>query len=417
MGRFPEVEAIIAELIGLDPESIGERAFDRAVEKHLARHPDVTYSAFLGWLRTGGPRLDDLIDRLMVPETWFFRDQQAFELLRQSLSEGWINRLGGKQLRLLSAPCSTGEEAYSIAISLWEAGLTSLRFRLDAWDVSNHALSVAREARYGPRSFRRRLPERYRRFFLKEDGLERVAPEAASAVNFSRRNLLQPGAYPEGLPYHVIFCKNLTIYLTAKARAALVNNVKRLLHPEGLLFVGHSEAPLFMKSGFEAVQFARSFALCIKGAAPPLGREQQSRRRAKPAQRRVRPTAPASMKTALGLRAAEESISEPTETPVDAARRLADRGELSEAARVCAGLIKSNSLDPNVYYLAGLIEQASNRLDSAEDLLSKAVYLDPMHYESLVQLTLLSEQKGQGRKAAQYRDRLRRLQPKSSEAE
>jgi len=112
----------------------------------------------------------------------------------------------------------------------------------------------------------------------------------------------------------------------------------------------------------------------------------------------------------------EEPDSVATEKPVDAARRLADRGELTEAARVCAGLIKSNSLDPNVYYLAGLIEQASNRLDSAEDLLSKAIYLDPTHYESLVQLTLLSEQKGQETKAAQYRDRLRRLQPKSSEA-
>lgn len=417
MGRFPEVEAIISELIGLDIESIGARAFDRAVEKHFDLDPDQRYAAFLVALRTGGPRLDDLIDKLVVPETWFFRDQQAFELLRQTMLDGWVDRLGGKQLRALSAPCSTGEEAYSIAISLWEAGLTSLRFRLDAWDISSQALSVARAALYGPRSFRRRLPERYQRFFLKEGGLMRVAPEVASAVSFSRRNLLRPDAYPEGLPYHVIFCKNLTIYLTAQARKALVINVKRLLHPEGLLFVGHSEAPLFLRSGFDAVQFARSFALFPKGATPPLARDAQPRRRTRPAPHRTRPTRPSALRTNFIPVAVEETRSEPAEAPVETARRLADRGELAEAARVCASLIKANSLDPNVYYLAGLIEQASNRLDSAEDLLSKAVYLDPTHYESLVQLSLLSERKGQERKAAQYRQRLRRLQPKSSEAE
>jgi chemotaxis protein methyltransferase WspC len=408
MTRFAEIEAIITECIGLDTESIGTRAFDRAVELCLGRDPNA-YAEFIGGLRAGGSQLDDLIDRLVIPETWFFRDQQAFELLRQRVLDGWIARLGGPPLRILSAPCSTGEEAYSVAISLLDAGLTAPRFRLEALDISRKALATAREARYGRRAFRR-LSERYAPFFRQEGDDFRVRPEVAESVTFLHGNLLAPAAPGAGAPYHVVFCKNLTIYLTSAARDALVANLKRMLHPEGLLFVGHSEVPLFLRSGFVPVPFARSFALCRQGLAEAPVRQQA--RRARLGSRPRSGRAPVTGR-AEAPRAAQASP-EPAEPSIEAARRLADRGELGEAARLCSSLMKPNCLDPNVYYLAGLIEQASNRLDAAEDLLAKAVYLDPKHYESLVQLALLSEQKGQGRKAAQYRERLRRLQLKTS---
>jgi len=267
MGRFPEVEAIISELIGLDTESIGARPLKRAVEKRLALHPNESYGAFLAGLRAGGPQLDDLIERLVVPETWFFRDQQAFELLRQCVSDGGLIDWAGNNCGC-SGPVLDGEEAYSIAISLWERA-DPLRFRLDAWDISNQALLVR-----GPRGMAlarsggacRALPA-----LLREGG----GPGASRARDCERGELLSTQSAPVrrlsgGPPLSRDFCKNLTIYLTAEARAALVSNVKRLLHPEGLLFVGHSEAPLFLKSG--SARFSSPGRLpCVQGrrsAAP-----------------------------------------------------------------------------------------------------------------------------------------------------
>ncbi|PYR25924.1 MAG: methyltransferase, partial [Acidobacteria bacterium] len=98
--------------------------------------------------------LQELIDAVVVPETWFFRDRESFLALARLVREEWLRSPWAGVLRLLSLPCSTGEEPYSMAMALLEAAVPADRFRIDALDISTRALAQAGRAVYGRNSFR-----------------------------------------------------------------------------------------------------------------------------------------------------------------------------------------------------------------------------------------------------------------------
>ena len=121
----------------------------------------ITFEQSVGWkaleerlARTDSPRQRQLIETVIVPETWFFRDREAYVALVKVVLEEWLPAHGDGPLRLLSAPCSTGEEPYSMAMALFDAGLPANRFHIDALDISARSLARARRAFYGRNSFR-----------------------------------------------------------------------------------------------------------------------------------------------------------------------------------------------------------------------------------------------------------------------
>ncbi len=412
MGRYAEVESILSDYSGLDIQSVGRQVFETATESRLSQTSPGSYADYLRKLEAGEDELSRLLDLLVVPETWFFRDSGAFAFLASFLRNEWSRRTDRRVLNVLSAPCSTGEEPYSIAVTLLEAGLDPSQFRIHASDICSKAIAAAKAGHYRRASFRRPLTAAQSRFFSREEERATVCESVRSVVTFRQGNMVDPNFIAGSeAAYDIVFCKNLMIYLGDSGRAKVLANLNRLLKERGLLFVGHSEVPLFQKAGYTPVSSARAFGLTKTTDRPEMP---PPRPRSRMPRLTIRENAAGpGMSRAVEKQAesrAEAAAETATMQPLLAtARNLADRGDLQEAARLCRSLIGADSMDVGAYYLAGLIEQSLDRLAPAEDLFLKAIYLDPDHYETLVQLCLLSEKRGDSAKAGQYRKRIQRL--------
>ena len=150
---FVRFEHLLERTMGLSASSIGAPTIERAVRARLRacnlERPDDYWDR----IRRSPDELQELVEAVVVPETWFFRDPQAFTAMVHVARE-WLSAHPSGTLRLLSLPCSTGEEPYTMAMALIDGGMPVKRFRIDAIDISCHALAKAERGIYGNNSFR-----------------------------------------------------------------------------------------------------------------------------------------------------------------------------------------------------------------------------------------------------------------------
>jgi chemotaxis protein methyltransferase WspC len=415
-----------ARTLGLDAATLGRRSVERIVAAALSRSGAADAGAYLERLAASPEECERFIEELLVPETWFFRDGEPFVFLRRYLAETWLAAHPERTLRILSAPCSTGEEPYSIAMTLREAGLTADRFTLDAADVSRRALAAAGEALYGRGSFRQPLDGAAEALFEPMGRGRRLAEAVTRTVRFRRANLVAADFFAGEAPYDIIFCRNIFIYLTGEARRQLLANIERLLAPEGLLFTGHAEVGILQQQGFAAVPHPRAFA-CRRRAAVPALVPVPARRAAETAPVAAAPAAvpPLPVRRAHPVAAAAPSRHGEDGPANDAsalhpqglhgrALALADRGRFAEAEDLCRQSLRRERPHADIYCLLGLIHEAARRMAEAEGCYLKALYLDPDHHESLIHLSLLYRQQGNDRKAGMY---LRRAEARERRAD
>ena len=330
-----------------------------------------------------------LLESSLVPETWFFRNMEAFDALAEWVARAWSPTHPGACLRVLSLPCATGEEPYSIAMRLLEAGLAPGSFKVRAGDISEKSLATARAATYRRNSFRSGFDEsRFGKYFESlPGGARRVSDEISEQVDFQMINLADPSAV---LPQSdVIFCRNALIYFTGETQRAVVDRLHVALSDDGILFLGPVEPPAALQCGFATAGLPMAFA-CVKNAGvvkslPPAGIG-TSRRPSR--SRSALPKRPPSRKPELSLAVHRE----PTADSLEAARTLADAGEEALAAAMLDRL--APSAEPDFFCLRGIVSGALGRSDLAEVCYRKALYLDPSHHESLAHLTLLLEMDG-----------------------
>jgi chemotaxis protein methyltransferase CheR len=191
--------------------------------------------------------LSHLIDAISTNHTFFFREIAHFDFLRKQAlpelaararSERW------SRFRLWSAACSSGEEPYSIAMTLAEAS-SMWSWQIDATDISHRILKKAATAIYDADSVARLAPQTVRTHFQRgfgpQEGQYRVKAALRERVVFQQLNLLD-GELPFPEPFHVIFCRNVMIYFDRPTQEELVGRLSRSLVPGGYLFVGHSES-------------------------------------------------------------------------------------------------------------------------------------------------------------------------------
>lgn len=189
------------------------------------------------------PLWNDLIARIVTRETSFFRQEEHFAVLRDVILPAAISNRsfdGIPEVRILSAGCATGQEAYSLAMMLQESPelLRHANFAIDACDLDEEALRSARAAEYAEPELRGLSAERRARFTVPSGDRLRIADNIRSMVRFFRHNLLD--ALP-GTSYDAIFCRNVTIYFDAGTTERVAARLAEALHPGGHLFCGHSE--------------------------------------------------------------------------------------------------------------------------------------------------------------------------------
>src|SRR5262249_55035918 len=142
------------------------------------------------WQRVRGSsdELQELIETVVIPETWFFRDVEAFTALVRLVTDEWLPSHGTAVLRVLSVPCSTGEEPYSLIMALLDGGLSRKEIKVNAVDISARALARARRGEYGPNSFRGKNLDFRDRYFRPTAKGYSVAEWLSEMVNFRQGN-------------------------------------------------------------------------------------------------------------------------------------------------------------------------------------------------------------------------------------
>jgi chemotaxis protein methyltransferase CheR len=220
------------------------------------RLPD--YDAYCKLLRSpkGREELSNLVDVISTNHTHFFREIRHFEFLRDVAIPQWRIR-GGGALRIWSAAASSGEEPYSIAITLAESLGIETNWRVHATDISRRMLSAAQNGIYTTERLTHVPPEWQRRYFQRGianwEGNYRVREELRRRIDFQHLNLLQP-AYPFGSKFDVIFCRNVMIYFDRSTQETLVQKLSNQLVAGGFLMVGHSESLNGIHNGLVGIQ-------------------------------------------------------------------------------------------------------------------------------------------------------------------
>jgi chemotaxis protein methyltransferase CheR len=188
-------------------------------------------------------------EAMTINETSFFRDSRPFELLRSELLPPLVEgRRNTRTLRIWSAACSTGQEAYSVAMLLLEhfQQLATWNVRIEGTDISAEVVHRCQAGSYHRIEMNRGLPARNIVRFFDHHGEDwTVKPEVRRLCNFRQANLCAPQLpfSPISDRFDVVFLRNVMLYFSHETRKKLLLNVHRLLAPDGLLFLGSSEQP------------------------------------------------------------------------------------------------------------------------------------------------------------------------------
>jgi chemotaxis protein methyltransferase CheR len=204
------------------------------------------FAVYFSQLRADAAERETLINAFTVNETYFYREEHQLACLSRSLLPDLItSRRPGDKIRIWSAPCSTGEEAYSIAIWLLENWrmVDAYNVEIIGSDIDTRALAAAREGLYGERALSRLPPEVVEAYFEPvRRHRRRLIADLRESVTFTRANLVEAASLADQGQFDVIFCRNVLIYFDDASRLVAANNLYDRLAPGGYLCLGHTES-------------------------------------------------------------------------------------------------------------------------------------------------------------------------------
>jgi len=400
----------LKERIGLDVTSVGPAIIERAVRQRSTASQALTADEYWHTLLGSQDEQQALIEAVIVPETWFFRYPESFATLAKLAIKRLVEINHMRALRILSLPCSTGEEPYSIAMALLDAGLKPHQFKVDGMDVSPLSVEKAKRALYGKNSFRGHdLAFRERHFTVESEGY-RLSERVLEQVRLQVGNLLDPALLASEPPYDFVFCRNLLIYFDQATQQQVFEVLKRLTHVDGVLFIGPAEGSLLGRFGMRSIGIAQSFAFSRQSTPVPESLPvfvptplpvRQPVRSVTPTPVRNRPFT---------------SLTPPTVTPKasDAAAllaniaALANEGKSADARAACERYLNHHEPVAQVFYWLGLLSDVAGKVLEAQGFYRKALYLEPQHPDALMHLAALLQSLGDTAGARRLQDRAAR---------
>lgn len=248
--EFEAIRVLVYDRFGINLSDQKQNFVIGRLQKVLRRQGFSSFGQYLEYLKndTTGESLSELIDRISTNHTFFFREPEHFRFLSEVLLPTLAEELESQRsrdIRIWSAGCSSGEEPYSIAITMreyfklnyaqWQAGVL-------ATDISSHVLRHAQRAIYPAERVSKSDPDIIRCYFEDlGDGTLRLNEAVRQDVTFRRLNFMMR-TFPFKQPFHLISCRNVMIYFDAVTRDALIRKFHDALAPKGYLFIGHSES-------------------------------------------------------------------------------------------------------------------------------------------------------------------------------
>jgi chemotaxis protein methyltransferase CheR len=402
-----ELVRVAAELLGAEIGTARRADLDRAARATVNAAGEPLDDAALARRLRAAPPGDELrrafVGALTISETHFFRVRSQFDALAERVIPALIEaRRTTQRLRLWSAGCSTGEEAWSLAILLERLAPPGWDATVLGTDVDEGALDHARRGVYGPRAFRD-APEWMRarwftRILTESDVAWEVDPRLRRRVRFAALNLVD-GGYPSDdsgtSGIDLLLCRNVLIYFTAEARARTAARLAACLTPGGWLAVAPAEMSAALFPGFDVHRFPAAIFhqrpdKAGPAAAPP-------------------PSAPFPPRPVTSPAPAPPPARPSGAERLEEARAYADRGEPDEAERLLSAALAADPLLAPARELRAHLLLDRGDADGAEAELRAALFLDPCLVVAHATLAALLARRGERSRAAAAAAEVRRL--------
>jgi len=379
------IAELLSDRLGHDVSALGELIFEQVLSQTRSALNVQDNAALFVQIERSEHAFSRLTELLVIPETWFFRMQEQFDdMLR------FAHACTARPIRVLSLPCSTGEEVYSILMALTDAGFSESDVEVIGWDISHSAIQAAVRGQFNARALRGQAPHPRWMQLLEGDRLQ-IHPSLCARAKFDVRNALNLAPTAQAV-FHIIFCRNLLIYLKPEARTALLGDLRTMLAPQGLLLAGLAELIPTMAPGFRhwtqgtPLSFTQA---SVATAAALQTATWKAELHATPAEFKIRQPAVAlpiraSASAELAVQASNAAIQNSrTNAEIARAQALANAGDLSGAQSAIASALLAEPHSCDAHFLAGVLALAADDLEAADILFLRTQYLQPDHLAAL----------------------------------
>ena len=237
----------VFDLTKIDLNAYKEKQMKRRIDTLISKNKVVGYENYVSLLKTDKARFEEFVNYLTINVSEFYRNVDQWQLLDKDVFPELINRYG-KNLKIWSAACSTGDEPYSLVMAL-SRHLPINQIKIYATDLDKQVIEKAKLGLYGEKSVAGVPADLRKKFFTQIGPSYQISDEVKSRVEFREHNLLKD-TYPTD--FHLIVCRNVLIYFTEEAKDEVFRKFQKSLKPGGYLFIGSTEQIInYRDVGFE----------------------------------------------------------------------------------------------------------------------------------------------------------------------
>jgi len=385
------IEKWLFEKTGVLSERVGLEQIKQAVLSRMAENECLSIDEYIVLLTSSEGEYDAFIAKVMVSETWFFRDEVPYHFLSEVVKQ-WM-KVESSPCHILSIPCSSGEEPYSIAITLSALGMDKRKYVVDAMDINREIIEKARKGVYRIHSFRGKDKKFMGLYFKKKEEEYHLDNAIKDRVNFSIGNVLDLDNICAGRFYDIIFCRNLLIYYDQKTQFQVLKKIHHRLRKNGILFAGHAEANSTLNKYFISVGPLGAFAFTKRKITPDQASDNIEKNFFLKKKHESNKLKIKNKDAHSSVHRKDGSDNHSIAELALKIEKIANNGDLEEASRLCQ-IVLSDSMDPEIYYICGLVMEAKREPHSAEALFRMALTLDPEHYNVLTHLAANLQARG-----------------------
>jgi chemotaxis protein methyltransferase CheR len=418
---FDRLRTLLADYSGVYLDAAQQRVLEAGLAQRMTALGE-TLEAYERRISTpaGRNELHRLAEMVVNHETFFFRNAPQMRALRETLLfELHRRKPPGEPIRIWSAGCATGEEAYSLAITVLETfGPATVRpVVIWATDLSELALEKARAGFYRGRSLNNVTPTLLNRYFVRQGDGFLVSDAVRALVRFEQLNLLE--AFPP-IAYGIdaIFCQNVTIYFRPETRRSLIERFHRCLPAHGLLFLGFSETLWNVFDGFRSREVSGAYVYQKVNLPDRSGQHRTTPHRSsssKETRRRTPSAVEASpipaRKPRLPVVSTTSQASDEEASRIEQAQALIDAGRIDEATDLLRSIRPNSSLAPRALVLVARVHADRGELDLAIAEARRALEIDALRGDAYLLIGTIYVRQGQWNEAIQALERARYLEP------
>ena len=245
--NYEKFKKDILQLAGIDLNSYKEKQMRRRINTLITKNNVKTYNDYVALIKKDKEKFDQFINFLTINVSEFYRNPDQWKILEGQVFPELIKKLG-KNLKIWSAACSTGDEPYSLVMAL-SRQVPLANIKIIATDIDNQVLDTARMGLYNEKSIASVPDDLKKKYFTKVGSSYQISDEIKKRVEFKKHDLLKD-PYPSGC--NLIVCRNVVIYFTEEAKDVIYQKFHKALQPGGVLFIGSTEQIMnYRELGFD----------------------------------------------------------------------------------------------------------------------------------------------------------------------